>query len=144
MAEEDKGTSSWYKVPTWSGNPGEWRAFKKEMSWWIASLDFEASKKYNVAARWALRQYGVVRARCEEFEPEELEGIKEEKSTDPESGEPVILVEADPFAGSRKLMKACAAMLVRGSRPIARGSGQLQLSSSEKGSSYLLGNLVGY
>ena len=106
MAEEDKGTSSWYKVPTWSGNPGEWRAFKKEMSWWIASLDFEASKKYNVAARWALRQYGVVRARCEEFEPEELEGIKEEKSTDPESGEPVILVEADPFAGIRKLMKA--------------------------------------
>ena len=106
MAEDEKGTSSWYKVPTWSGNPSEWRAFRKEMNWWIASLDVEASRKYNVAARWALRQYGVVRARCEEFEPDDLLGIKEEKIKDPDSGEEVILVEADPFAGLRKLMKA--------------------------------------
>jgi len=76
------------------------------MNWWIASLDVEACRKYNVAARWALRQYGVVRARCEEFEPDDLLGIKEEKIKDPQSGEEVILVEADPFAGLRKLMKA--------------------------------------
>lgn len=77
MAEEDKGTSSWYKVPTWSGDPSEWRSFKREMEWWIASLDLESCKKYNVAARWALRQSGVVRARCEEFDPAELKGTTE-------------------------------------------------------------------
>ena len=106
MAEEEKGTSSWFKVPTWSGNPTEWRSFKKEMSWWMASLDSEACKKYNVAARWALRQHGVVRARCEEFDPDELQGAAAEMGLDPESGEEVILVEADPFAGLKKLMKA--------------------------------------
>ena len=47
-----------------------------------------------------------MRVRCEEFGPEELEGIKEEKSTDPESGKVITLVEADPFSGIRKLMKA--------------------------------------
>ena len=106
MAEEEKGTSTWYKVPTWSGNPTEWRGFKKEMNWWIASLDMDACKKYNVAARWALRQYGVVRARCEEFDPEELQGAPAEVLIDPETQESVVVTEADPFAGLRKLMKA--------------------------------------
>ena len=69
MADEDKGTSSWYRVPVWSGDPSEWRGFKREMEWWIASLDQEHSRKYNIAARWALRQTGVVRARCEEYDP---------------------------------------------------------------------------
>ena len=106
MTEDDKSTSSWYKVPAWNGHPAEWRSFKREMSWWIASLDAESCKKYNVAARWALRQSGVVRARCEEFDPSELEGSKEEKATDPDTGESYTVQEADPFAGLRKLMKA--------------------------------------
>ena len=47
MVEEDKGTSSWYKVPMWFGGPSEWRSFKQEMQemeWWIASLDLKVVK----------------------------------------------------------------------------------------------------
>ena len=106
MAEDEKGTSSWYKVPTWNGNPSEWRGFKREMNWWLASLDAQSCTKFNVAARWGLRQFGVVRARIEEYDPEELEGVAEEKVLDPETEELVVVVEADPFAGIRKLMKA--------------------------------------
>ena len=106
MAEEEKGTSSWYKVPTWSGNPAEWRSFKKEMSWWMASLDVESCRKYNVAARWALRQFGVVRARCEEFEPDELLGSQAITMPDPATGDETVVTPADPFAGLKKLMKA--------------------------------------
>lgn len=107
MADDDKGgTSTWYKVPTWSGNPMEWRAFRKEMNWWMASLDIESTKKYNVAARWALRQYGVVRARCEEFDPEDLKGSEATVLRDTETGEEVVVSEGDPLAGLKKLMKA--------------------------------------
>ena len=67
MSEEDKTASAWYKVPTWNGSPDTWRAFEREMSWWLSSLDQESTKKYNLAARWLLRQSGVVRQRGEEF-----------------------------------------------------------------------------
>ena len=106
MAEEDKGTSSWYKVPMWSGDPSEWRSFKREMEWWIASLGPESCKKYNVAARWALRQTGVVRARCEEFDPSDLVGTAEVRRADPDTGADVVTTAGDPFAGLRKRMKA--------------------------------------
>ena len=106
MAEEGKDTSSWYKVPTWSGDPSEWRAFKREMSWWIASLDPISSGKYNVAARWALRQSGVVRARCEEYDPADLAGTPAVEGTDPESGDKVVLQAADPFSGLQKLLRS--------------------------------------
>eukprot|EP00435_Cladocopium_sp_Y103_P052715 s994_g16.t1 len=106
MADDEKGTSSWYRVPTWSGNPMEWRAFKKEMNWWMASLDVESCKKYNVAARWALRQYGVVRARCEEFEPDELLGTEAVTMPDGASGDEAVVTPAAPFAGLKKLMRA--------------------------------------
>ena len=76
------------------------------MIWWLASLDPEQCKKFNIAAKWALRQHGVVRARCEEFDPSDLEGTKEESMEDPESGEKIIRVEANPFAGIEKLMNA--------------------------------------
>ena len=105
MAEEDKGTSSWYKVPMWSGDPSEWRSFKREMEWWIASLGPESCKKYNVAARWALRQTGVVRARCEEFDPSDLVGTAEVRRAEPDTGADVVTMAGDPFAGLRKLME---------------------------------------
>ena len=91
MAEDEKGTSSWYKVSTWNGNPQEQWGFKREMGWWIASLDPEACRKFNVAARWTLRQVGVVRARCEEFDPDDLAGAAEVVSTDPQTGEKRVL-----------------------------------------------------
>ena len=122
----------------------------------MASLDEESCKKFNVAARWALRQYGVVRARCEEFDPQDLEGTQEEAMTDPDTGDKVIRVAADPFAGIKKLMTALEATVGKtaldrkGEPPIpllsrnqtqpwrenlsifARDSGPLQLSSSGK------------
>ena len=106
MAEDEKGSSSWTRVPCWNGNPADWRTFKREMEWWIASLDSEHCGKFNIAARWALRQTGVVRARCEEFSPAELEGLKEEKVKDPQTEEMVVVQAADPFHGLRKLLKA--------------------------------------
>jgi len=73
MGDDEKGqTSAWYKVPTWDGSPATWRGFRREMSWWISSLNIEDTKKYNLAARWLLRQTGSVRARGEEFLPEEF------------------------------------------------------------------------
>ena len=105
MAEEEKGSSSWYRVPTWDGNSRDWRGFQREMDWWMASLDKEACLKFNVAARWMLRQTGVVRARCEEFAPDELKATPEKKGTD-ESGASIVVEEADAFAGLKKLMKS--------------------------------------
>ena len=104
MAEEEKGSSSWYRVPTWDGNPREWRSFQREMNWWMASLDKDACLKFNVAARWMLRQTGVVRARCEI--PEDLAATQERKELDAETGVSVVVEEADAFAGLKKLMKS--------------------------------------
>lgn len=111
MADEEKGSSSWFRVPTWDGNPREWRSFKREMDWWIASLDRDACKEFNVAARWILRQRGVVRARCEEFDPSEVEGKPEVKSEDPQSGEMVVVEEAEPFSGLQKLMTSLESLV---------------------------------
>ena len=72
--ETDKGggSSAWYNVPTWDGSPMTYRAFRREMRWWVSSLDLQATSKYNLAARWLLKQSGIVRQRGEEFSPEEL------------------------------------------------------------------------
>ena len=106
MAEDEKGTSSWYRVPVWDGNPLNFRNFKKEMNWWLASLDPDACRKFNVAAKWTLRQSGIVRARCEEFDPDELRGVEAITMKDPATGDEVTIQESDPFAGIRKLMSA--------------------------------------
>ena len=70
----------------------------------MASLDHESCRKFNVAARWTLRQTGVVRARCEEFEPHELEAKQAITAEDPDSGETVVIEEGDAFAGLKKLL----------------------------------------
>ena len=49
----------------------------------------ESCKKY-VAARWAIRQTGVVRARCEEFDPSDLAGTAEVHRADPDTGADVV------------------------------------------------------
>lgn len=68
MADNEKegNGGAWGKVPTWDGSPQTWRAFQREMRWWLSALDLEGTK-------WLLRQSGVVRQRGEEFLPEELE-----------------------------------------------------------------------
>ena len=106
MAEDEKGTSAWFKVPTWDGSPATWRSFRKEMDWWVSSLDLDATKRYNLAARWLLRQSGVVRQRGEEFTPAELAYKKAEMGRDPDTGEEIELEPEDPLAGLNKLLKA--------------------------------------
>ena len=101
--KEESGTSAWYKVPTWDGSPLSWRAFRREMSWWTSSLDLESTKKYNLAARWLLRQSGTVRQRGEEFTPEELQYRKAETVEDPDTGETLTVVEEDLLFGLNKL-----------------------------------------
>ena len=65
----------------------------------------ESTEKCNLAARWLLRQSGVVRQRGEEFSPEDLGYQKEIKTQDPEGVE-IIVTPEDAFAGINKLMKA--------------------------------------
>ncbi|CAE7273095.1 tenm3 [Symbiodinium sp. KB8] len=104
-AKED-GQGAWNKCPVWDGSPLTWRAFRREMTWWVSALDLESTKKYNLAARWLLRQSGTVRQRGEEFLPEELEYQREESAVDPDSGETIVLTPEDPLAGLNKLLAA--------------------------------------
>ena len=92
-------------MPTWDGSPETWRSFDREMQWWISSLDIEATKKYNLAARWLLRQTGVVRQSGEEFSPKDLEYPTEIK-TKHLDGVKIIVVPEDPLSGLTKLLKA--------------------------------------
>ena len=69
------------------------------MEWWRASLDPASCSKFNVVARWTLRQTGLVRARAEEFSPSELEGKKQVEVEDPTTGDMVVIEEGAPFAG---------------------------------------------
>ena len=105
MTDEDKTSSAWFKVPTWDGSPETWRSFDREMQWWISSLDNEATKKYNLAARWLLRQTGVARQSGEEFSPKDLEYPTEIMTKDPD-GVKIIVVPEDPLSGLTKLLKA--------------------------------------
>ena len=108
--EEERGTSAWHKVPTWDGAPTTWRRFKREMSWWVSSLDLESTRKYNLAARWLLRQTGVVRQRGEEFTPQELQYKPAEVGLDPQTEEEIVLVEEDLLYGLNKLLDALEAI----------------------------------
>ncbi|CAK9100240.1 unnamed protein product [Durusdinium trenchii] len=87
-------------------NPQGWRAFMREMQWWMSALDLEGTKKYNLAARWLLRQSGIVRQRGEEFSPADLEYQREITATDPVTEEVVVITPEDPLAGLHKLLRA--------------------------------------
>ena len=104
--QEKESGGAWGKVPTWDGSPQTWRAFQREMRWWPSALDLESTKKYNLAARWLLRQQGVVRQRGEEFLPDELAYQKAEVAVDLDTGAQVTLVEEDPLSCINKLLKA--------------------------------------
>ena len=72
----------------------------------MSALDLEGTKRYNLAARWLLRQGGIVRQRGEEFSPEELESQKGVTALDPQTEEEVVIAPEDPLAGLKKLLKA--------------------------------------
>ena len=111
MADEKNGDyGAWSRVPTWDGSPLTWRTFRREMSWWLSSLDATATMRYNLAARWLLRQSGVERQRGEEFSPEDLTCGAAEFGTDPNTGESVEIVLADPFKGINLLLAALETM----------------------------------
>ena len=106
--ETDKGggSSAWYNVPTWDGSPMTYRAFRREMRWWVSSLDLQATSKYNLAARWLLKQSGIVRQRGEEFSPEELAYKPAVTFKDPDTGEEFEDSPADYLYGLNKLLGA--------------------------------------
>ena len=104
--EKDGNGGAWARVPTWDGSPQTWRGFKREMDWWCSALDLASTTKYNLAARWLLRQSGVVRQRGEEFTPQQLEHQPAVTAEDPETKEQVVITPANPLAGLQKLMKA--------------------------------------
>jgi hypothetical protein len=106
MAEngDEKGTGAWAKVPVWDGAPTTWRSFKREMTWWVSSLDLESTKRYNLAARWLLRQSGIVRQRGEEFAPSELAYKPATKGVDPQTGDEIVLEPEDCLYGLNKLL----------------------------------------
>lgn len=108
MAEANESgggqAGSWYRVPAWDGSPATWREFRREMKWWVHSLDLPSTAKYNLAARWLIRQTGIVRQRGEEFDPDELKHLPAQIATDPATGENVELAPADYLYGLNKLL----------------------------------------
>ena len=112
--EKDSNAGAWSRVPTWDGSPQTWRSFRKDiMSWWLAGLDIQSTKKYNLAARWLLQQSGVVRQRGEEFDPAELEYQKEVKMPNAETGDDEIVTPEDPLSGINRLLRALEEMTGR-------------------------------
>ena len=102
----DKNSGAWYNVPTWDGSPMTWRSFRREMRWWVSSLDLRSTSKYNLAARWLLKQSGIVRQRGEEFSPEDLAYKPAVMIRDPETGEEFEETPADYLHGLNKLLAA--------------------------------------
>ena len=82
------------------------RGGPSNVKWWVSSLDLESTKKYNLAARFLLRQTGIVRQRGEEFPPEDLQYRPAQTITDPDSGEVFEMEKEDYLFGLNKLMQA--------------------------------------
>ena len=111
MGDEDKGGyGPWSRVPQWGGSPTTWRKFKREVTWWISSIDLTGTTKFNLAARFLLRQEGIARQRGEEFSPSDLEYKPAEYGLDPETHESIQLTQPDYLAGLDKLMAAWETM----------------------------------
>ena len=107
MSEDsEKGFGPWSRVPQWDGSPHSWRKFKRDVSWWISSLDLTSTGKYNLAARFLLRQDGIARQRGEEFTPDQLVHQPAEVLKDPQTGEDIEVAPANYLAGIEKLMDA--------------------------------------
>ena len=108
MADDDKGYGPWSKVPVWDGSPISWRRFKRDVTWWLSSIDLSKTTGYNLAARFLLRQEGIARQRGEEFSPEDLTYVPAATLTDPDTGEEIPDPDSSPdyLAGINRLMKA--------------------------------------
>ena len=103
---EDGKSGPWYQVPVWDGSPLTWREFQRSMKWWLASLDLPSTARYNLAARWLLRQTGIVRQRGEEFDPKDLEFKPAVEAEDPTTGEVIEIEKPDYLHGLNKLLRA--------------------------------------
>ncbi|CAK9109162.1 unnamed protein product [Durusdinium trenchii] len=76
------------------------------MRWWVSSLDLASTAKYNLAARWLLRQTGIVRQRGEEFNPEDLAYKPAEMGIDPTTNDEIEITPPDYLRGLNKLLDA--------------------------------------
>ncbi len=104
--EKETGGGSWFKVPVWDGSPQTFRAFKREMSWWTQALDLQSTRKYNLAARWLLRQSGIVLQRGQEFDPQDLAFKPAVMGRDPDTGEDFEIEPEDLLYGINRLMRS--------------------------------------
>ena len=104
--EKETGGGSWFKVPVWDGSPQTFRAFKREMSWWTQALDLQSTRKYNLAARWLLRQSGIVLQRGQEFDPQDLAFKPAVMGRDPDTGEDFEIEPEDLLYGTNRLMRS--------------------------------------
>ena len=108
MADDDKGYGPWSKVPVWDGSPLSWRRFRRDVTWWLSSIELSKTTGYNLAARFLLRQQGIARQRGEEFSPDELAYVPPPRLVDPDTFEEIEDPDAQPnyLVGIDKLMKA--------------------------------------
>ena len=83
-----------------------WRSFRREMRWWVSSLDLKSTSKYNLAARWLLKHSGIVRQRGEEFSPDDLAYKLAVMIQDPDAGEEFEESPPDSLYGLNKLLTA--------------------------------------
>ena len=102
---KEDGHGTWSRVPTRDGSPLTWRAFRREMNWWIAALELEQTRKYDLAAR-----SGAVQARCEEFDFSDFQYKFAVTFTDPDSGEVLVEEAEDLLHGLNKVLQALEAM----------------------------------
>ena len=59
-------------IPVWDGRGDTLRDFKKQITWWLSSIDLKKTTAFNLAARFSLRQRGAAKLRALEFTPDEL------------------------------------------------------------------------
>ena len=110
-----------YRIPTWDGQGSTWHRFRKDFDWWEAGEDFSKFDSVNLGARFVKRQRGIVKSRCEEFSPADVNGkaaVKyeelhsaEEADYDPEQVG-VVVVAAEPLHGIKTLLLPALEKLV--------------------------------
>ena len=110
-SKDDRGFDSY--IPIWDGRHESLRDFRKQVTWWLQSIDLTKTTTFNLAARFALRQKGTAKLRALEFNPSELAYIPAEEAEDPDTGEKLTLVEPIYDAGITKILNAWDEMIGR-------------------------------
>lgn len=112
MADDDKKDDRGSYIPVWDGRADALREFKRSVTWWLSSIDLTKTTKFNLAARFAMRQKGSAKLRALEFEPKDLEYIPAVMDTDLDENEYEV-TPAVYDAGIQKILAAWEDMVGR-------------------------------